>query len=166
MLALCGPLDIHEAILGFDDHGRLPGADAFMDRMIFSELMKVLDRFLRLRTRGVALPRADAYKTYVEQVLLPAYPEMPGEFDAFLDEARSSQPAVMGKLAVPTAIVHPVDDPLVPVTHARVSREAAGDNPYVHVRELPFGGHIGLAGVDGAATQQLLATWFGRLRDG
>jgi predicted alpha/beta-fold hydrolase len=166
VLALCGPLDIHEAILGFDDHGRLPGADAFMDRMIFSELMKVLDRFLRLRTRGVALPRADAYRVYVEQVLLPAYPEMPGEFDAFLDEARSSQPAVMGKLAVPTAIVHPVDDPLVPVTHARRAREAAGDNPYVHVRELTFGGHIGLAGVDGAATQQLLATWFGRLRDG
>lgn len=166
VLAMCGPLDIHEAILGFDDHGRLPTADSFMDGMIFRELMKVLDRHLRLRSRGTRLPRADAYKAYVEQVLLPAYPERPQDFDAYLDEARSAQPEVLGKLAVPTAIVHPADDPLVPVLHARRAREAAGDNPFVHVSEPTVGGHIGLAGVDGPGTQQLLATWFGRLRDG
>jgi predicted alpha/beta-fold hydrolase len=166
VLAMCGPLDIHEAILGFDDHTRLPHADGFMDRMIFSELMKVLDRHLRLRSRGVSLPRHGAYKSYVEQVLLPAYPEQPGSFDDYLELARSAQPSVLGGLAVPTAIVHPVDDPLVPVLHARRAREAAGDNPYVHVIEPEIGGHIGLAGVDGPGTLRMLATWFGRLRDG
>jgi predicted alpha/beta-fold hydrolase len=102
----------------------------------------------------------------VEQVVLPAYPEHPAEFETYLKRASSAQPAVMAELKVPTAIVHPVDDPLVPVLHARRAREAAGSNPYVHVRELASGGHIGLAGVDGPGTLQCLATWFGRLRDG
>jgi len=166
VLAISGPLDIHEAILSFDDHARLPQAESLMDRMIFSELTKVLDRHLRLRCRAASLSRTGSYRSYVEQVVLPAYPEHPAEFETYLKRASSAQPAVMAELKVPTAIVHPVDDPLVPVLHARRAREAAGSNPYVHVRELASGGHIGLAGVDGPGTLQCLATWFGRLRDG
>ena len=71
----------------------------------------------------------------------------------------------MGLIRVPTAILHPTDDPLVPVTHARCAQEAAAGNPFVHVRELPVGGHVGLAGADGPGTLALLASFLGPLRD-
>ncbi len=186
VLAVSGPLDIGEALQAFDDPSRLPRGDSFMDRIIFKEVLKVMSRHLRLRSRGARLQRPRLWESYVRRVLLPAQAmharhaqaaqadqAATAEADAtdaevatFLSSARSAQPEVVGSLQVPTAIVHPVDDPLVPVHHARRAREAAGDNPYVRVFELPFGGHIGLSGVDGPGTGQLLANFFGRLRDG
>ncbi len=166
VLAMCGPLDVHEAINALDDPSRLPRPESFMDRMIFAELLKVMDRHLRLRSRGHKLGKGTAYESYVRQVILPAFPKEPSLVGAYLGKARSAQASVMGALQVPVAVVHPVDDPLVPVVHARRAKQAAGDNPFVHVRELPFGGHVGLAAADGVGMLRLLATVFGRLRDG
>ena len=166
VLALCGPLDIHEAVLAFDDHSRLPRAERLRDRIILSQLMKVMVRHLRLRARGHRLPAGEEWEAYIREVLLPGHPGEPPLVGAFLGKARSAQPSVLPEIRVPTAIVHPVDDPIVPVTHARKAAELCADNPFVHVRELPCGGHVGQGAVDGPGTLAMLATWFGLLRDG
>jgi len=166
VMTLCAPLDMQEALLAFDDRSRLPRPPALLDRLVFSGLLATMERHLKLRAPGVRLPSHEAWVTYVREVLLPANPDQPALVGAFLGKARSTQASIMGALAVPTAIVHSQDDPLVPVVHARRALSSAGGNAWVHVRELPLGGHVGLGAVDGPGTLGMLAAFFGSLRDG
>ena len=166
VMSICGPLDVYEAIVAFDDRSRLPKAEGFIDRMIFRELLKVMERHLRLRSRGHQLSANQTYESFVRQVVLPGHPKQPNLVGAFLGKARSAQPGITDAIQVPTLVVHSIDDPLVPVIHARRAKQAAGENPFVHVREVPFGGHVGLGSADGPGTLELLGTFFGRLRDG
>ena len=166
VMSVCAPLNMQRALGDFDDPSQLPRPHGLMNRAIFRELMRVMDRHLRLRPPSVRLPKHRAFEAYIREVLIPAYPEMPPLVGAFQGVARSTQASVLGAVQVPVAVLHPTDDPLVPVSHAHDARVAAGDNPYVHVRELPHGGHVGLGAVDGPGTLGLLASFFGTLRDG
>ena len=98
--------------------------------------------------------------------MLPACPDAPNLVGAFLGGLRCTQPSVLGRIAVPVALVHASDDMLVPVAHLRSARKAAEANPHVATRELPAGGHAAFGVMDPAGTLGLLAAWFGTLRAG
>jgi predicted alpha/beta-fold hydrolase len=51
---------------------------------------------------------------------------------------------------VPVLVLHPDDDQVIPVEHARMLEEAARDNDLVRVWTLPGGGHGAIDAVDGA----------------
>lgn len=168
VLGVCGPYDIFEAMMAFEDTSRLPRPPGFMARRISAGLHSTLRRHLnmRFRERGLTPHANEPYGDYVRQVLLPAHGKPQGLAGSFLSDARSALPEVAGKVGVPTLLLHTADDPMVPLLHARKAAKAAKDNPWVAVRELPGGGHVGLAAVDPAGTLAILAAWFGTLRDG
>jgi predicted alpha/beta-fold hydrolase len=167
VLAFSAPLHIQEAICALDDRSRLPKPPGLVPWLITRELYAVFGRHLRIRLHeaGVA-GRAEGYEGFIREVVLPAYPELPSLVGALLGAARCTQASVMGKLAVPVAVVHARDDFLVPPLHAVEARREASDNPFVSVRELPGGGHAGFGVVDPVGTLGLLGAWFGTLRDG
>ena len=171
--SVCGPLNVHEAVAGLDDATRLPRGRGWIDRMIMRELIRTLHRHLRLHVGEhladrppTGTGRIEDHEAYIKRCVLPAYPDDPPLVGAFLGAARSTRKDVLGKLEVPTLILHAEDDPLVPVLHAHQAREAAGDNPWVTVRTVPRGGHGALGYEDPAGYLALLGTWFGRLADG
>jgi predicted alpha/beta-fold hydrolase len=57
---------------------------------------------------------------------------------------------------VPVLVLHPVDDCLIPISHARWLAEAAAGNELVYVWELPAGGHGGLEAIDPAWTRAVM----------
>jgi len=57
---------------------------------------------------------------------------------------------------VPVLVLHPVDDWLIPVSHARDLAEAAAGNELVRVWELPAGGHGGLEAIDPTWTRAVM----------
>jgi predicted alpha/beta-fold hydrolase len=168
VLTLNAPLDVHEAVLALDDDSRLPRPQGWRQRVIVRELRRVFARHLRMRIleQGPFDHPVENYVGYVRDVMLPAYYEEPPEVAAFLDAARSTQPSVLGALAVPLAVLHSRDDMLVPVKHLHAAAAAAEGNPLVATFELPAGGHVGYGVLDPAGTMGLLAAFFGTLRDG
>jgi predicted alpha/beta-fold hydrolase len=168
VMAICGPLDVAEGVLAFDDPARLPKPESPMQRVIFWGLLSTMARHLRIRLaeQGVKDRRGAVYEKYVRDVVMPRLEGIPGLMGAFLAQARSAQAGIMDTLAVPTFLLHAVDDPLVPVEHLRKGMACAAGNPLVGGRELAGGGHVGLAAVDPEGTLELLAQWFGSLRDG
>jgi predicted alpha/beta-fold hydrolase len=168
VMAVGAPLDVAEGVRAFDDGSRLPRPGSLFERVMFWGVQREVNRQLKVRMKehGLSAARRSVYEQYIRQVIMPAYPDGPGDLDALLLEASCARPEVMAELAVPTALVHPVDDPLVPVEHMRKALAAAGGNPLVHGLELPLGGHVGLSAADPRSTMELLAAFFGRLRDG
>jgi len=168
VLSLSAPLHIQEAICALDDHTRLPQPHGLWQRFIARGLLHTIDRHLLLRSheKGRLEHPAEDFEGYIREIVLPAYPDLPNLVGALLGAARCTQPAVLGQVAVPVAIVHAADDFLVPVQHLRDARREARDNPWVVTRELPAGGHAGFGAVDPAGTLGLLAAWLGTLRDG
>ncbi|GJM21488.1 MAG: hypothetical protein DHS20C15_14030 [Planctomycetota bacterium] len=169
VVSVCGPLDIGEALATLDDPRRLPRLPGFVDRQILNGLFKVTRRQLaaRLRQRGVRPEPRAIYASFVRDVVLPNAPSgLPDKVDAYLDAARSTSSEVLGALAVPTLLLHSSDDPFVSVSHLHSALAAAGDNPWVAGRELPAGGHVGLAPVDPEGARNLIAGFFARLRSG
>jgi alpha-beta hydrolase superfamily lysophospholipase len=168
VLALSAPLHIQEAVCALDDHTRLPPAHGFVQRFMRRGLLGTIERHLtqRIHEKGRLSHPVYDFESYIREIVLPAYPELPNLVGALLGAARCTQPMVLSKLAVPVAIVHATDDFLVPVQHLRdAAREAAG-NAWVVTRELPAGSHVGFGVVDPQGTLGLLAAWFGTLRDG
>jgi pimeloyl-ACP methyl ester carboxylesterase len=168
VLALGAPLHIQEAICALDDHTRLPRPHGLRQRFITRGIMTTIERHRsqRAHEKGRLEHPVDNFEGYIREVILPAYPEMPNLVGAMLGAARCTQPAVLGKVAVPVAIVHAADDFLVPVSHLREAAREARNNPWVVTRELPAGGHVGFGVVDPQGTLGMLAAWFGTLRDG
>jgi len=168
VLTLSAPLNVHEAVLALDDHDRLPRARRLRARLIERGAYKVFDRHLKLRIRekGALSHPVDDFEDYLREIVLPAYPELPNLVGSLLGVARSTQPSVLGKVALPVAIVHATDDFVVPVKHLRDAQAAAAGNPWVTTRELPAGGHVGFAALDPVGTLGMLGAWFGTLRDG
>jgi len=168
VLSLSAPLDAQEAVAAIDDPSRLPHPNGFKQRLILRNFLSTLHRHLRLRIRehGPFGHPVEDLETYIRDVVLPAYPNDPALVGAYLGAARSAQSDVIAKLAVPVAVVAAADDPIVPVKHLRLTAALGKDNPFVFTRELPSGGHMGFSTLDPQALLQLLATFFGRLRDG
>lgn len=168
VLTLSAPINVHEAVLALDDHDRLPRARGLRARLIERGAYKIFDRHLRIRIRerGALAHKAEDYEDYLREVVLPAYPELPNLVGSLLGAARCTQAAVLGKVAVPVAIVNAADDFVVPIRHLKDAQAAAAGNPWVTTRELPAGGHVGFGVVDPVGTLGLLGAWFGTLRDG
>ncbi|RKY18888.1 MAG: hypothetical protein DRQ55_12080 [Planctomycetota bacterium] len=168
VMAICGPLDVREALLAFDDSARLPRPRGLQQRAVFAGLLSTMGRHLSLRLgeAGQRGRRGELYQRYVRDVVMPRLPGTPEQMHDFLGLARSARAGITDQIRVPTLLLHPLDDPLVPVQHLRAALAAADGNPWVAGRELPAGGHVGLPAVDPEGTLALLGTWFGLLRDG
>lgn len=168
VLALSAPLDVQEAVAALDDVSRLPQPHGFKQRLIARNFHATLRRHLliRIREHGPYGHPVDDIEGYIRDVVLPAYPQDPALVGSFLGAARCTQPDVIPRLAVPVALLHAVDDMLVPIRHLRLARDLGQSNPHVYARELPSGGHMGFGVVDAQGTMRVMATFFGRLRDG
>ncbi len=168
VLSVGAPLNTTRAVGHLDDPSELPRGSSFLQRRIAGQISAVVRRQLRLRGRQQSSnPTAsESFAGYIREVVLPAYPDTPPLVGSFLGEARSTQPGVLDKLAVPTLLVHSADDPLVSISHLDDATELARDNPLVGTLRLSGGGHCGLLYADLEGTTELLSTWFGRLRDG
>ncbi|HEX5011304.1 MAG TPA: alpha/beta fold hydrolase [Planctomycetota bacterium] len=168
VMSLGAPLQMQEAICALDDHSRLPRPRGLRQRLVFRGLMSTLDRHRSLRTseKGRLDHPVEDFESYIREIILPAYRDQPNLVGAFLGAARCTQPSVLGKVAVPVALIHAADDFLVPVSHLREAAREAKANPWVVTRELPAGGHSGYGVVDPEGTLGMLAAWFGTLRDG
>ncbi len=168
VLSISAPLNVHEAVLALDDHSRLPAPRGWRQRLVMRHIHATFRRHMRLRIdeHGPFDHPVDDYESYIRDIVIPACPDAPPLVGAFLGALRCTQPSVLGKVAVPTALLHSTDDLLVPVKHLAEARAAAGDNPFVGARELPAGGHLGLGISDPRGTLALLAAFFGPLRDG
>jgi len=168
VMAVGAPFDVAAGTKAMDDGSHLPRPKSLFERAVFWGVLRTVNRQLagRMAEHGLSAGRRDRYAQYIREVILPAYPDGPSDLDSLVQAASCARPEVMARLAVPTALVHPVDDPLVPVEHMRRALAAAQGNPLVHGLELPLGGHVGLAAADPRSTMELLAEFFGRLRDG
>lgn len=168
VMAVCAPLNIHEAVCSLDDPSRLPRLPSVFERLMVREMVRFIRKNMRNRSRHgrPGLPPCESHEMFVREVVIPAYPDALPLAGAYLGAARSSQAKIMGDLSVPTLVLHSDDDPIVPPLHAHEAREAAGDNPMVGVRVVHGGGHVALGYADGPNYLRLLATFFGRLRDG
>jgi predicted alpha/beta-fold hydrolase len=168
VVSVSGPLDVHEAVLALDDHGRLPPTRGFLNKLVMKNLYRNFERHLAMRVAEHA-PLDEpclSYVEYVRQIVLPTYEGDPEDPEEFLASARSTLPSVLGEVAVPVALLHASDDMLVPVDHLHKALAAANGNPMVRGRELAAGGHVGFVANDAPAMLSLLGSFFGRLRDG
>ena len=93
----------------------------------------------------------DDFLDPIEKVSAPYYEVSPDEL-----WERSAAVNHIAGAKVPVLILHPVDDWLIPVSHARWLAEAAADNDLVRVWELPAGGHGGLEAIDPTWTRAVM----------
>jgi predicted alpha/beta-fold hydrolase len=75
---------------------------------------------------------------------------------------RSSAVNHIAAARVPVLVLHPVDDHVIPVSHAEMLAEAARDNDLVRVWELPGGGHGALDAIDRGWTYSVYRGFFER----
>jgi len=169
VVSVCAPLNMHEALNTLDDPSRLPRLPGFLDRQILKGLFKVTRRqaLARIRHRGGKPHPDELFSSYVREVVIPnAQGIVPRLVGSYLGEVRCTRPDVLGALTVPTLLLHSADDPFVPVKHLREALAVAKGNPWVAGRELPAGGHVGLAAVDPAGSREIVGGFFARLRSG
>jgi predicted alpha/beta-fold hydrolase len=79
----------------------------------------------------------------IERISAPYYELEPGEL-----WRRASAKEHIAEAKVPVLILHPEDDAIIPVEHARILAEAAAGNDLVRVWILPGGGHGAIDAVD------------------
>jgi predicted alpha/beta-fold hydrolase len=96
------------------------------------------------RVRGSRWPENVSRLDEALDQVTAAYYELPPEEIRF----RSSAVNHIGGARVPVLVLHPVDDRIIPVRHARMLAEAAAENDLVRVWELPGGGHGAIDAVD------------------
>ena len=93
----------------------------------------------------------DDFLDPIEKVSAPYYEVSPDEL-----WKRSAAVNHIADARVPVLVLHPVDDWLIPVSHARRLAEAAAGNDLVRVWELPAGGHGGLEAIDPTWTRAVM----------
>ncbi len=96
------------------------------------------------RVRGSRWPENVSRLDEALDQVTAAYYELPPEEIRF----RSSAVNHIAGARVPVLVLHPVDDGIIPVRHARMLAEAAADNDLVRVWELAGGGHGAIDAVD------------------
>lgn len=106
---------------------------------------------LTSRIREARWEGIDDFLDPLEKVSAPYYEVEP---DALWRRAAAVNHIERAK--VPTLILHPVDDWLIPVSHARMLAQAGAGNDLVRVWELPGGGHGGLEATDPAWTGDVM----------
>jgi predicted alpha/beta-fold hydrolase len=100
---------------------------------------------LTSRTRGARWAGINDFMDPIERISAPYYGVEPDEL-----WRRASASESIGSARVPVLVLHPEDDQVIPVEHARTLEQAAAGNERVRVWVLPGGGHGGIDAVDGA----------------
>jgi len=99
----------------------------------------------------------------LERISAPYYDVAPEEL-----WRRSSAKEHIADATVPVLVLHPEDDDIIPVEHARMLAEAAAGSDLVRVWILPGGGHGAIDAVDGewfyAVTRGFFERWAGYSR--
>jgi pimeloyl-ACP methyl ester carboxylesterase len=98
---------------------------------------------LRSRVRGSRWPDVKNLSEALDQLSASYY-----EIDVEEIRRRSSAVNHIAEAKVPVLVLHPVDDTIIPVSHAEMLREAAAGNDLVRVWTLPGGGHGALDAID------------------
>jgi predicted alpha/beta-fold hydrolase len=113
---------------------------------------------LTSRVREARWPiEVSSYLDPVEKVFAPYYGVEPEELWG-LSSARNH----IDSARVPVLVLHPEDDYLIPVEHARVLEEAASGNDNVRVWILPGGAHGAIDAVDRRWAYGVYRTFFER----
>jgi predicted alpha/beta-fold hydrolase len=139
IIAICPPADPKAMAKRLSV--RLPRTDpAYLLNLGFWAMLK--SRVRQSRWDGI-----DGFVDPVERVSAPYYGVDPNEL-----WHRAAAREHIADARVPVLVLHPEDDEIVPVDHARMLADAAGDHPLVRVWILPGGGHAAIDAVD--------RTWF------
>jgi pimeloyl-ACP methyl ester carboxylesterase len=109
------------------------------------------------RVRGSRWPDVTRLNEALDQVSAAYY-------DLDVEEIRRRSSAVnhIAEARVPVLILHPEDDHVIPVRHARMLAEAAAGNDLVRVWTLPGGGHGALDAIDRGWTYSVYRQFFER----
>ena len=112
---------------------------------------------LRSRVRGSRWPDVKNLSEALDQ-LSAAY------YGLDVEEIRRRSSAVnhIADAKVPVLVLHPVDDGIIPVSHAEMLAEAAAGNDLVRVWTLPGGGHGALDAIDKGWTYTVYRRFFER----
>ena len=100
---------------------------------------------LTSRIRGARWAGIDDFMDPIERISAPYYGVEPDEL-----WRRASAKEHITAARVPVLVLHPEDDQVIPVEHARMLEQAAAGNERVRVWVLPGGGHGGIDAVDAA----------------
>jgi predicted alpha/beta-fold hydrolase len=106
---------------------------------------------LTSRIREARWEGIDDFLDPLEKVSAPYYEVSPDEL-----WHRSAAVNHIADATVPVLVLHPADDWLIPVSHARDLAAAAAGNDLVRVWELPAGGHGGLEAIDPGWTRAVM----------
>jgi pimeloyl-ACP methyl ester carboxylesterase len=109
------------------------------------------------RVRGSRWPDVTLLSEALDQVSAAYY-----GLDVEGIHERSSAVKHIADARVPVLILHPEDDHVIPVRHARMLAEAAAGNDLVRVWTLPGGGHGALDAVDRRWTYSVYRQFFER----
>jgi pimeloyl-ACP methyl ester carboxylesterase len=112
---------------------------------------------LLARTRGARWPDVSRLSDALDKVSAAYY-----EIDVEEIRRRSSAANHIANAKVPVLVLHPEDDHVIPVRHARKLAEAAAGNELVRVWTLPGGGHGALDAIDKRWTYTVYRRFFER----
>lgn len=130
---------------------RLPRSDpAYVLNLAFWAMLKS-------RIRQARWGSIEDFLDPIERISAPYYGVDPGEL-----WHRAAARDHIASARVPVLILHPSDDDIIPVEHARMLAEAAADHPLVRVWILPGGGHGAIDAVDRAWFYAVLRGFFER----
>jgi predicted alpha/beta-fold hydrolase len=111
----------------------------------------------RLRSGRFPASQIRTIPDFMEKVAAPSYGVTPEEL-----WRRTSAVNNIGAAAVPVLVLHPVDDGIVPVEHARMLDKAAAGNDWVRVWMLPGGAHGATDAIDRDWTFAVYRAFFER----
>ena len=112
---------------------------------------------LRKRAKELGMTPDGSFADTVE-LLVTEEPQLGPTTEEFLDRADPSSSVAAARR--PLLILVTDNDPIIPVSSVGELDRAANGNPFVHVIETPFGGHIGQPGHSPEWFAAILATFF------
>jgi pimeloyl-ACP methyl ester carboxylesterase len=112
---------------------------------------------LTSRIRQAGWDGIDGFRDPVERVSAPYYGVGPDEL-----WERAAAKEHIDSAQVPVLVLHPEDDEIIPVEHARMLAEAAKANDLVRVWTLPGGGHGAIDAIDRVWFYAVLRGFFER----
>jgi predicted alpha/beta-fold hydrolase len=112
---------------------------------------------LTSRVRGSRWPQVSKLSDALDQVSAAYY-----GLDVEQVQQRSSAVNHIADARVPVLVLHPVDDMVIPVSHAEMLATAAAENDLVRVWQLAGGGHGALDAIDRDWTYAVYRRFFER----
>lgn len=122
----------------------------------FFGLWHVFGAAIRSAVRRRDYPRE--LRTWIELAEYVSAPYYGVTLEEYAD--RASAVNFVHEIDQPVLHLHSADDFLVPVQHAEALRQAAADNPWVHVDVREVGSHVAFAAVDPSWYHSTVRRWF------